>query len=151
MEQLRKIVVCDIDNTVAVLGQRRAEMLREPVVDWDRFYADAFDDKPMKESCQAVRRLLQNGVKVVFSTSRRESVRVKTLVWLRRHISDAISDEMLLMRPNGCNESEAVQKVGGVLSKFSAGDIALVIDDNDSILDAWSAIGVPVLKAETVS
>ena len=141
------LIVCDIDNTVSVLGENRAKMLLEPVIDWDAFYTDPFNDESIDSSCSKIRALMNNGFRVVFSTSRRETVRDKTLGWLQRNINRNIHDGMLIMRPNDCHAPEAEQKVNGVLSRYHASDIALVIDDNQSVLDAWRAVGVPVLNA----
>lgn len=147
----RRIVVCDIDETVSVIGQRRLRLLADKVVDWKTFYEDDFDDEPKRDMCEAVRRLIRNGVKVVFSTSRCECCRDRTLSWLRSHIHPSIGDDILLMRPDRCDDSEAVQKVGKVLSHYGVEDIALVLDDNRSVLDAWTRRGVAVLDAGTLS
>lgn len=143
----RKTVVCDIDDTVSAMGPRRA-LLQSTPVDWKRFYEDPFDDEPIQDNCDAVARLLGNGVAVLFSTSRQECCRERTLRWLRTHISAAITDGMLLMRPDDCDLPEPVQKVEGVLSRVAASDIALVIDDNDAILSAWEARGVQTIAFE---
>lgn len=147
MDNYKKIVVCDIDETVSVIGPQRMRQLSADVVDWDTFYEDDFDDEPKRDMCEAVRRLISNGVKVIFSTSRCECCRSKTLSWLRRHVHPSIGDDILLMRPDGCPDSEAVQKVGGVLARYGVDDIVLVLDDNDSVLDAWTRRGVAVLKS----
>ena len=147
MDNYKKIVVCDIDETVSVVGPQRLRQLNRPVVDWKTFYEDDFNDEPKKDMCEAVRRLIRNGVKVVFSTSRCECCRTKTLSWLRRHVHPSIGDDILLMRPDDCSDSEAVQKVGGVLARYGVDDIVLVLDDNDSVLDAWTRRGVAVLKS----
>lgn len=145
--QNKRVVVCDIDGTVSVLGENRARLLRQSVVDWNTFYADPFDDEPISKACTIVRRLIDNGVSVIFSTSRRESVRGKTIGWLREHICEDITDSMLLMRPDDCYDDESVQKVQGVLSRYTEKDIAIVLDDNENILRAWKNRHVPVLNA----
>lgn len=146
MDNYKKIVVCDIDETVSIIGAQRLRQLNRPVVDWKTFYEDDFDDEPKRDMCESVRRLISNGVKVIFSTSRCECCRNKTLSWLRRHVHPSIGDDILLMRPDGCSDSEAVQKVGGVLARYGVDDIVLVLDDNDSVLDAWTRRGVAVIK-----
>lgn len=146
-DSFRKIVVCDIDETVSVIGPQRMRQLSADVVDWDTFYEDDFNDEPKDEMCSSVRRLIDNGVSVIFSTSRCERCRNKTLSWLRSHIHPSISNDILLMRPDRCDDSEAVQKVGGVLARYGVDDIVLVLDDNDSVLDAWTRRGVAVLKS----
>lgn len=146
----RPVVICDIDDTVSVVGKRRA-LLSAPVVDWDLFYEDDFDDKPIPSACRAVIALLDNGVRVVFATSRSERCREKTLSWLRRHISPEITDEMVMMRADGDRSSEADQKVGDVLSRFRAKDIILAIDDNRSILDAWREAGVQTIDSRLLA
>lgn len=145
-----KIVVCDIDKTVSVIGQKRLRLLADKVIDWKRFYEDDFDDEPKIDMCGSVRRLIRNGVKVVFSTSRCECCRDRTLSWLQHNIHPSIGDDILLMRPDSCDDSEAVQKVGKVLSRYDVEDIALVLDDNRSVLDAWTRRGVAVLDAGTM-
>lgn len=146
METKAKIVVCDIDDTVSIVGQRR-RFLNEKVIDWEAFYQDDFNDEPISDTCELVKRLLSNGIRVVFSTSRREVCRERTLNWLRKHISADISDDILLMRPDDCDEPESVQKIEGVLSHYALDEIAVVLDDNDSILNAWNEKGVTTVKS----
>ena len=71
------IIICDIDGTLAKVGQRQLILEHEPV-DWEAFYADDFNDEPISEMCWLVGRLMESGYNVVFCTSRRECVREKT-------------------------------------------------------------------------
>lgn len=75
-------MVVDIDGTLAKVDPRR-RLLEATPVDWDAFYRDSFDDEPIPEICRMVCELAKS-YEVVSCTSRRETVRRATQLWLRR-------------------------------------------------------------------
>lgn len=143
---MKNIVVVDIDGLLAKMGAR-SEFLKEDPIDWSAFYDSDFNDKPIREMCELVSLLLQSdGHRVVFSTGRRESVRAETSNWLSRNTSGSTIGP-LLMRPNDDLREDSVVKIEQFKkSGYLIEDIAFVLDDKSSVVEAWRNLGVLCLQ-----
>lgn len=141
------VVVCDIDGTISLVHPQRAALLRDNDTDWDAFYAASFDDEPVDKICAFVRHLSAR-YRIVFCTSRRDSVRDKTISWLRRHLDvDGFANGYdLLMRRGLDPRPDTVVKpelLGGALD---GRQVLCVLEDSASMARAWTALGYSCLQ-----
>lgn len=141
-EDVKRIMVVDIDGTLAEVGPRR-QLLEVHPVDWDAFYRDSFDDEPIPEICHMVCELAKS-YEVVFCTSRRESVRQATQLWLKRHLGMEPSAYTLIMRRNSDFRPEVVSKINTFHQETTPEErrsVAFVLEDNPAVANGWRLSG----------
>lgn len=142
---MEKIVIVDIDGTVAKVGDR-LKYLKHAKPDYDKFYASCFNDAPIQVIIDLVNNLSEN-YKIVFCTGRREQVREITEKWL---ISNGlINYSLLLMRPNGDKRHDTEVKPEQLkLAGIKLERIAFVLEDRNSMVKKWRKLGVKCLQVE---
>jgi len=140
-------VIVDIDGTISKVGERLKYLKQDPP-DWDSFYADCFEDEPVPEIIKMVDDLYEEYNRIVFCTGRRESCRVKTMKWLKKHFSDGfVKDIELLMRPDIDHrhdtevKPELLEKAG-----INLNDIAFILEDRTSMVKRWREMGLICLQ-----
>lgn len=134
----KPIAVVDIDGTIAEVGARGRYFEQNPI-DWDAFYQDSFDDKPIRNVCEFVR-LMRKEYDIFFCTARRESVRDKTQMWLRKHLGFEPSDYTLIMRSNDDVRPDYVQKIENFTAETTEEErarVGFVIDDSTTMAVMW--------------
>ena len=121
---MKKIIICDIDGTLAFKCDRE-------VFDFSLAENDKIN-KPIAKLLE-----LYNGENygTVFVTGRPEHYREVTENWLNNYHIDYVS---LFMRPNNDNRSQKIVKKE-IFIKYIKPiyEIELVIDDNDSLIEMW--------------
>lgn len=144
---MRQIMVVDIDGTLAQVGPRRRFLETTPV-DWDAFYRDAFDDEPIPEMCRMVCELAKS-YEVVFCTSRRETVRQATQLWLRRYLGMEPSSYTLIMRSAADSRPEVVSKIDSFNQETTIDErlsVAFVLEDSPAVANGWRLAGYRCLQ-----
>lgn len=147
---MKKIAVIDIDGTLSVVGNRRRYIESEPK-DWDRFYADSFDDTPIDDMCDFVRWLAKS-YEIIFCTSRRESVRDKTQVWLQRYLFLSPPEYTLIMRSNADKRPDVISKIDSFTKETTEAEranVAFVIEDSAAMAAMWRGFGYRCFHAST--
>ncbi len=144
-----KIVVVDIDGTIARVGDR-LKHLQYDTPDWDAFYADSFDDDPINEIIDLVSDLYCAKYDIVFCTARSECVRDKTVCWLNKHFGTGIiSYTRLLMRHDGDNRHDTIVKPELLLnSGITFNSIAFILEDRNSMVKKWRELGLTCLQVD---
>ena len=79
-----KVVIVDIDGTIAKLGDRLKYLNQEPA-DWDSFYLASGEDEPIQVIIDLVN-VLKNSYTIVYCTGRSEKARDVTKKWLAKHV-----------------------------------------------------------------
>lgn len=135
-EPRRPLAVVDIDGVLADVGHRLHFLEHRPK-DWDGFFAAARHDPPHAEGL-ALAAELAAGHEVVLLTGRPEKCRADTEAWLAEH---GVDHELLVMRPPGNRRPAADVKVG--LLQLLAADrtVAVVVDDDPSVIEAVQGAG----------
>lgn len=139
---MRDIAVIDIDGTLCVVGDRRKFIEQSPP-DWAAFYASSFDDRPITAVCDLVRQMALC-YDLIFCTSRRESVRQRTQIWLERHLGMPPRDYTLIMRPDDDRRPDVQSKIERFKLETTPeerGSVAFVIEDSVSMAAAWRRAG----------
>lgn len=138
METLKPIAVIDIDGTIAEVGARGKFFEQNPI-DWEAFYLDNFDDKPIVNVCDFVKRM-RNEYEIIFCTARRECVRQKTQLWLRKHLGFEPGDYTLIMRSNDDARPDYIQKIENFIEETTSEErerVGFVIDDSLTVATFW--------------
>jgi len=140
----KHIVIVDIDGTISKVGERLKYLQQEPK-DWDSFYNDCFQDEPIKDVVDLVK-AIQSKYFTIFCTGRRESVRLKTEIWL--HKQDLLLGYyQLLMRKDGDHRHDTEVKPE-LLEEYgiNLNDIAFVLEDRNSMVEKWRELGLICLQ-----
>ncbi|MEU7551380.1 AAA family ATPase [Streptomyces sp. NPDC044571] len=128
---LPSAVMCDIDGTLALTGDRSP-------YDFTRCEIDALNE-PVRYALDAFRRA--DGDTIVLLSGRGEEHRPQTEAWLRRH---AVPYDELWMRPLGDTRRDDVVKAelfdAHVRHRYA---VRVSLDDRDRVVAVWRRMGLP--------
>jgi len=134
--------VFDIDGVLADVRHRLAHVERQPK-DWDGFFAAAVDD-PLLEQGGALCLESAKDCEVVYVTGRPESCRADTLTWLARH---GLPEGQVSMRNARDRRPARIAKPELLRSLALGRVVAVVVDDDPQVCDAYETAGWSVLRA----
>jgi phosphoglycolate phosphatase-like HAD superfamily hydrolase len=139
---VRPLAVFDLDGTLADVAHR-VHHLEGPRKNWGGFFHAAPRDGLLAEGLA----LLQEASKdcdIAYVTGRPEWCRDDTEDWLARHV---LPTGDLLMRRNGDHRPAHVAKLR-LQERLAEGRVvAVVVDDDLDVCDAYEAAGFRVLRA----
>ena len=138
----RPLAIVDLDGVVADVRHRLHHLDARPK-DWDRFFDAAREDPPHPEGVALVR-TLEEDHDVVFLTGRPERCRRDTEHWLADLGFDGHD---LVMRPPGQRAPAATVKVRLLRQLAKGRHVAVVVDDDDRVVDAMKKAGYPTFHA----
>ncbi|MCW2667247.1 MAG: hypothetical protein JWN57_2209 [Frankiales bacterium] len=142
MTSERPLAVFDIDGVLADVRHRLRHVESRPK-NWDAFFAAAVDDPPLAEGVQLVQDSARD-CEVVYVTGRPERCRADTLRWFARH---GLPEGTLSMR-SGRDRRPARLAKPELLGRLARGRVvAVVVDDDEQVCDAYEAAGYRVLRA----
>ncbi len=141
MDDAAPLAVFDVDGTLADVRHRLHHIARRPK-DWDAFFTAARDDPPL-ETGVALARESARDCEVVYVTGRPERCRADTLEWLRRH---DVPDGRLTMRRSGDRRPARVAKLELLRRLARDRVVAVVVDDDEQVCDAYEGAGFRVLR-----
>lgn len=143
---MKPLAVFDIDGVLADVRHRLRFVERKPK-DWDAFFDAAIDDPPLAKGV-ALAVASAKDCEVVYVTGRPERCRRDTLAWFARH---GLPPGTLSMRRGRDFRPARVAKLE--LLRRLAGDraVAVVVDDDEQVCDAYEAAGFRVLRARWMS
>jgi phosphoglycolate phosphatase-like HAD superfamily hydrolase len=140
--EMKKIVIFDLDGTIALIDHRRHFVEKKgPKAsdeDWRNFFAACVDDQPNQPVIEILRALRAQGYYIVILSGRSDEVGSETKVWLKAN--DVPYDE-LHMRPEGNYEPDQKWKAR-FISRFEQSKILCVFDDRDKVVDMWRSKGI---------
>lgn len=139
----RPLAIVDLDGVVADVRHRLVHLTGRRK-DWDAFFAAAVDDPPHPEGIAVVERLQQDH-DVVYLTGRPERCRADTEAWLERH---GIGGHPLHMRSGRDRRPAAVVKPELLRTIAQGREVAVVVDDDDRVVEAMRRAGHQVLHAD---
>lgn len=144
----RRVALVDLDGTVADVAHR-LHFISGRRRDWEGFFAAAPQDQLLAQGAAEVTRLRADGATVTFLSGRPERCRADTITWLARHgLLDPGGPTAVLLRPNNDRRPAKVTKLEHIRRLRAEGtDIVLLIDDDEAVLAAAQAAGIPVLAA----
>ena len=139
---VRPLAVFDIDGVLADVAQR-VHFLEGRRKDWAAFFSAAPDDPPHPEGLALAAEAARD-CEVVYVTGRPDWCRAETLAWLAQH---GLPDGRLAMRRRG--DHRPARQAKPELLRALAGDrtVAVIVDDDLEVCDAYEAAGWSVLRA----
>lgn len=141
-ESMKKIVICDIDGTIAN-NDHRQDLLNTHD-DWDNFFLAMMDDKPIEKVINLVKEKKIEGKDINFITGRPERYREMTLTWLKQHFKFNFS---LFMRKDNDRRSKLISKKEIFETNFKKSSIDCCIDNDQELLKMWKKIGLQCIDA----
>ena len=140
------LAVFDIDGVLADVRHRLRFVERRPK-DWDAFFDAAVDDPPLAQGVALARQSAKD-CEVVYVTGRPERCRHDTLAWFARH---GLPEGRLSMR--GARDRRPARVAKLELLRRLAADrvVAVVVDDDAQVCDAYERAGFRVLRAQWMS
>ena len=135
----KKIVICDIDGTVANNDHR--QHLLKGFKTWDLFFNALDKDTPILEVIEYVLKLYSNGKKIVFITGRPERFRKPTLRWLSRYFDFELN---VFMRENNDIRHKKLVKKDIFTNNFNSEQIYIAIENDLELIDLWKSLGLQV-------
>jgi hypothetical protein len=140
---MTKVIVFDIDGTLANIEHRRAYVATKPK-NWAAFNAGIVNDTPHEDICVLARIFWAHGYKIILCSGRGEEHRVVTESQM---VTFNISFQKLFMRPAKDNRPDYIVKVE-LLNQIRAeyGNPDYWFDDRQQVVDAIRAQGVRVLQ-----
>ncbi len=140
---IRPLAVFDIDGVLADV-RHRLPHLEQRHKDWDAFFAAAPDDPPLAAGVALAIESAKD-CEVVYVTGRPERCREDTLQWFARH---GLPPGRLSMR-SGRDRRPARLAKPELLRRLAAGRVvAVVVDDDPEVCEAYEQAGYPVIRAE---
>ena len=135
----KKIVICDIDGTVANNDHR--QHLLKGFKTWDLFFNALDKDTPILEVIEYVLKLHSNGKKIVFITGRPERFRKPTLRWLSRYFDFELN---VFMRGNDDIRHKKLVKKDIFTENFNSEQIYIAIENDFELIGLWKSLGLQV-------
>lgn len=142
----KKVIVFDIDGTVANIEHRRHWVQNKPK-NWPAFNKAMHLDTPHADVIWLLQVLAaQEDVEIVFASGRGEEQRAVTEAWLAEIIG-ADKFSMLLMRPAGDFRRDDIIKEE-ILDKLIAmgKKPEMVFDDRNQVVDMWRRRGIRCMQ-----
>jgi phosphoglycolate phosphatase-like HAD superfamily hydrolase len=139
---VRPLAVFDIDGVLADVRHRLHHLDSRPK-DWDAFFAAAPKDPPLEQGVLMAREAAKD-CEVVYVTGRPEQCRRDTLAWFARH---GLPDGELVMRSRRDRRPARVAKPELLARLAHDRQVAVVVDDDLEVCDAYEAAGWPVIRA----
>lgn len=140
---MTKVIVFDIDGTLADMEHRRHWVINKPK-NWKAFFAVQHEDPPHEEIVWLAQKLAGPDSVVIACTGRSSEFRKVTETWLKEQ---NVNLAEIFMRKIGDHRPDYIVKVE-LLNEIRAkyGEPYLWVDDRKSVVDAIRAEGVRVLQ-----
>lgn len=145
--------IFDIDGTIADGSQRlhyilpsKKDIMGEVDLDkiapdWESFYKDCVNDKPITPTIDLLRALHERGAKIIFVTGRPEKYMDETLQWLQKYACKNV--EGLFMRKDGDHRPDYIVKKEIYDEHIKPyHHIDGVFEDRKQCVDMWRRIGL---------
>jgi len=142
----RLLAVFDLDGTLADVRHRLHHLERSPK-DWDAFFRDARRDPPLATGVALALESAED-CEVAYVSGRPERCRADTLAWLAEH---GLPPGELVLRRDGDHRPARLAKPGALRRLAADRVVAVVVDDDDAVCDAYERAGWPVLRASWAS
>lgn len=142
----QKVVLFDIDGTLADIGHRRASLTKSPP-DWKAFNAEMGSDTPNANIVSLYKALWNaRSYELILVTGRNERSRALTEQWLTWN---EIPFSRLLMRADSDFRADHAIKEELLNLLLSEGkQIAFTVDDRQQVVDMWRRRGITCLQCD---
>jgi|JI10StandDraft_1071094.scaffolds.fasta_scaffold460806_2 phosphoglycolate phosphatase-like HAD superfamily hydrolase len=140
---MRKIILCDLDGTLANCQHRIRHIMQQPK-DWGAFFAECGDDEPIAHIIELVNAIDRDKYEIWITSGRSDQCKQQTVEWLKKH---GVRYDNLIMRKSGDHTDDGTLKPSwlsdGTIDKSR---VAFAIDDRNRVVKSWRDNGVPCLQ-----
>jgi hydroxymethylpyrimidine pyrophosphatase-like HAD family hydrolase len=139
-----KIVLADLDGTIALIEHRRHWLDAERHPDltsderWRRFFAECAEDLPNSPVIQTLQALRRAGYSIHIFSGRSSEVVHETVTWLQ---GNKVPWDHFKMRSAGDFTPDEVLKRQWI-SEYDLSEILCVFDDRKKVVDMWRELGL---------
>lgn len=137
------VAVFDLDGTLSDARHRLHHLEARPR-DWEAFFAAASDDPPLPEGVRLALQWAEEH-ELVYLTGRPESCRADTERWLAGH---GLPAGELWMRGSKDFRPSRVTKLQLLQQLAAEHRVAVAVDDDPQVCDAYTDAGFPVVRAD---
>ncbi len=145
MIEKQKLVLCDIDGTIAN-NDHRQNLLKE-FNDWDKFFSLLKDDEPIHVIIERVKQEVESSNHIVFLTGRPEKYREMTNDWLSKYFEDGFS---LLMRKDDDLRNKIIVKEEIFHGNFQKTQIKACFENDPQLIELWQRLGLNVIDINSI-
>lgn len=138
----KKVVIFDIDGTLADIEHRRGYVRSKPK-NWPAFEAGIPNDGRMERTIDTLNDMVKSGDwYIILASGRGEESRLETVKWLKKNL---IHYDELLMRPEKDYRRDDIIKQEILDDIRSRGmEPVIVFDDRQQVVDMWRRNGLIV-------
>ena len=133
----KKIILCDIDGTIANNDHRQHFLQGKK--DWDGFFSELINDEPIIKIIKKINAYHDVGKNIIFLTGRPERFRYSTTLWLKENFDFEFK---LLMRKNSDYRNKLEVKEEIFNENFSSNDIECIFDNDEDLIKMWNEKGI---------
>lgn len=137
--------IFDVDGTLANVDPY-IHLVRGPNKDYDAFHEASIDALPNFEVVEMLNQAFFDQIHVIIVTSRRETWRGLTSMWLAKN---DIGHHALYMRGNDDYRSDYEVKKDILNNIAKHWRVIHAVDDNPSVIALWEEHGIPTTKIGT--
>lgn len=138
---MKKIILCDIDGTIANNDHRQHFL--EGKKDWDGFFSELIKDEPIFPIINKVIEEHEAGKDIIFLTGRPERYRYSTLLWLKEYFQFEFK---LLMRMDNDQRNKLIVKTEIFKNHIDISLVDYIIDNDQDLIDMWCERGIKTVK-----
>ena len=133
---MKRIILCDIDGTLATIGDRAKILEKDELTekDYDEFNARSAASSCIQDIANIVRNLKDAETKIYLITAREKKWKKITQHWLRLN---EIPYDNLLMRNDGDKNSDADVKLKIVKEYVNPKRVWFVLEDRDDVVQMY--------------
>lgn len=148
--------IFDIDGTLADCSQR-LHFIQPPdglvhfelgetdwKPDWESFYKDCINDKPIAPNLELLRALQEYGAKIIYITGRPCKYMNETIQWLKKHTEEPV--RCLYMRNNDDHRPDYIVKKEiyetQIKPNLKNESVWGVFEDRKQCVDMWRSLGL---------
>jgi hypothetical protein len=139
-----KIVIADLDGTIALIEHRRHWLDREKHLEltsderWRRFFAECHKDLPNMPVIHTLRALRWSWYEIHIFSGRSDEVQDQTLTWLNKF---NVPFQLLKMRAAGDFTPDEELKRQWI-EEYDLSEILCVFDDRTCVVQMWRELGL---------
>ena len=146
MDENKKIVIFDLDGTLAIINKRRDLAMTDGKFDWDVFFdpSNISLDVPNEPVVKMAQLFAEDGFTVVIFSGRSNKTEKTTRSWLAHN---RVPFHKLVMRDDKRHFMPDNELKKQFLDEHvNIDDVFLVVDDRQQVVDMWRKNGLTVFQ-----
>ena len=140
-----KIVIFDLDGTLALIDKRRDLATKNGKMNWNVFFnPDNIDlDTPNQAVINMANILYSQDYIIYILSGRSDKTQDATIAWLDKH---NVNYDLLIMRPQNQLYKKDSDLKQSWLDTIGKDRVSMVFDDRQQVVDMWRQNGLPTFQ-----